>query len=105
MTNLQRRINAIERLLMPDAPRAFDQATFEAALAQISPEHRAAYKSSLEAEVAGRPLTDRESAARRAFDYVCRQEYRSAPRDPVTEFERLYGARASDGSAKGASNG
>jgi hypothetical protein len=94
MTNLQRRIKAIERLLMPDAPGAFDQATFEAALAQISPEHLAAYKSSLEAEVAGRPLTDREWAARRAFDYVCRQEYRSTPKDPVTEFERMYGARA-----------
>ncbi|MGD1097545.1 MAG: hypothetical protein ABSB35_36860 [Bryobacteraceae bacterium] len=95
MTSLQRRIKAIEKLLLSNATVAFDQAAFEAALAQISPEHRAAYKSSLEAEVARRPLTDCESAARRAFDYVCRQEYRSTPKDPVTEFERLYGARAS----------
>jgi hypothetical protein len=94
VTNLQRRVKAIEKLLIPSAPVAFDQATFEAALARISPEHRAAYKSSLEAEVAGRPLTDCESAARRAFDYICRQEYRAAPKDPVTEFERVYGARA-----------
>ncbi|MGD1098068.1 MAG: hypothetical protein ABSB35_39530, partial [Bryobacteraceae bacterium] len=98
MTNLQRRINAIERHLLLNAPAAFDQATFETALARISPEHRAAYKSSLEAEVAGRPLTDCEAAARKAFEYICRQEYRSAPKDPLTEFERLYGAGANDSS-------
>jgi hypothetical protein len=73
----------------------FDGGAFEAALAQSSPEHRAAYKSSLEAEVAGRPLTNCESAARRAFNYIWRQEYRAVAKDPVTEFERLYGARAS----------
>lgn len=95
MTNLQRRIKAIERLLMPSAV-PFDQGAFEATLARISPELRGAYKSSLEAEIAGRTLTDCELAARRAFDYVCRQEYRSVPKDPVTEFERRYGARAND---------
>lgn len=49
-------------------------------------------KSALEPEIAGRPLTDREAAAPRAFDYIYGQEYKALVQaDPMTEFERLYG--------------
>jgi hypothetical protein len=95
--NLRRRIETIEKLLLPQVAIVIDKTVLDAALGRISDLHREALKSALEAEIAGRPLTDREAAARRAFDYVCRQEYRPVPHDPLTEFERLYGRVAQQG--------
>lgn len=93
MSNLRKRIEAIEKRLLPKAGVVFDTAVVDAALARISDVHRATLKNALEAEIASRPLTDHEAAARLAFDYVYRQEYAgAAPSDPLTEFERLYGS-------------
>ncbi|MGD1091638.1 MAG: hypothetical protein ABSB35_06540 [Bryobacteraceae bacterium] len=92
VSNLRKRIEAIEKRLLPKAAVAVDAAVLDAALGRISNGHRATLKSALEAEIAGRALTDHEAAARLAFDYVCRQEYRAATHnDPLTEFERRYG--------------
>ena len=98
MVRIEKRLQKIEALLVPKELVVIDPAMFDAALGRISAEHRASFKSSFEAEIAGRTFTDCESAARTAFDYICRQEYRPAAKDPVTEFERLYGTRANDSS-------
>ncbi|MGD1091502.1 MAG: hypothetical protein ABSB35_05845 [Bryobacteraceae bacterium] len=95
MPNLRRRIETIEKHLLPQVAIVIDTTVLDAALGRISDVHREVLKRALEAEIAGRPLTDREAAARRAFDYACRQEHKAAAHDdPVTEFERLYGRAA-----------
>ncbi len=92
MSNLRRRIETIEKRLLPKVAVVEDSAVLDAALGRISHGHRAVLKSALEAEIAGRRLTDHEAAARLAFDYVCGQENKAAVQDdPLTEFERLYG--------------
>jgi hypothetical protein len=92
VSNLRKRIEAIEKRLLPRIAIVFDTAVLDAALGRISDAHRAALKIALEAEVAGRPLTDHQAAPRLAFDYVCRQEYNAAAHDdPLTEFEHRYG--------------
>src|ERR1700677_2153318 len=97
VSNLRRRIEALEKLL-PKAPVIDDtvqDAVILAVLGRISDRHREALKSALEAAIGGRPLTDRESAAQRAFDYVYSQEFKAyVQADPVTKFERLYGGTA-----------
>jgi hypothetical protein len=101
--NLRRRIEAIEKLMFPKVAVVVDQTIMDAALTaamlRISDGLRTALKTGIEAEMAGRATTEREAAARRAFDYVYGQEYKAiAEADPVTEYERVYGQTAHESS-------
>jgi len=74
------------------ADQTIMDAALPAAISRISEGLRTALKSGIEAEIAGLPVSEREEAAQRAFNYVYRQEYKAiAEADPVTEYERLYG--------------
>lgn len=98
VSNLRRRIEAIEELTRPKVfvDDAVQDAVILAVLGRISDGHRKALISALDAAIAGRPLTDREAAAQRAFDYLYAQEFKAyVQADPVTEFERLYGTQES----------